>query len=1098
MFPSNPAMMPMGPSGGSPMGPPVAGSSPQSKGLGGMFGGDAVGRRGFKDFLSSTASRGGMMPGGAPGMMPSAPPGGMPMPVAPPMGGAPMMAPPVGGMGPMGPMGPQPMGMGPMGRPPMGAPMQPSPMQPRPMGFADGGAVPMRTEIRGMPHDLSYITADEAEILELLGGTGERGPGGVRAYPPVNEGGSTGTSDRGSFDDEDDYDYGGYDPIGSIEGGQFDSGGIDTSPSYDDPFSSDDNDDDRGRDYGGVSTYDPVGSTVGGQFDSGDDYNFGPVYSGGDGDGGVFSQPSVSAAISAGRDDRADIYDFGGDIYRDTDVGVSAPKAPSSGFAPESGIGLGPSSRPLEVARGVSPSADVDLGVSSPVLGSMAGDDLLDLLGDIDPVFAPGTQVAQNMLTQADADYLSGVTGRPYPSSAIGTPVNADEQRYLDKRDAAAQAAQARAAADPNWGKVLDLPEVDLSASGVRTLPSVDVDSLSTSLTNMPDEAMLPSGGMPSPVREYAYFPSAEKPEPAPERTYGVESQTYPSMMDTIFNIEEPREIGLGSFGSDTGREPLNAALAGDVSRALSPALSPGFYDSVPGPEEALLGRDQALYDASFQSPPPEVPRTDIAAVESLYSRPEDTGVFVARPNVDVTDDYRADRREIYSEPGLGDVELALKVARDHLSEYQTGGLEDYIADLEDSFLETRSDRRDFETIPPSPSVVTAPEVSAPYELPREVVAPGYPSATRPSRFDAPELPAAEDIGGGLVPGRTSAMSLGEFAGAPVRGPAFSSIDTIGYGALPADAEFLGLPPEPVPPAAESPASPEAPSESPFETFLDPMFQPPQYGQSSMPAPYESTATTEDRFSPITVDNNYGASPFDSVVTAPTEAEIEELEAQGMTRAEAIEALTRKETAFGQFAAGIGEFLGNALIPGLGTSGREAIQRATERRIEEMADIYMDGGSLVYNGNGQAVGVVGSDGVYTGFSHGTGFDADGNRLDDDIQDAIRDAAPPVFEDDGEDRDRDCPEGYTFDRFRRQCVPVEEAGDTGEGDGEGDGDGTGGGTVDEPYDYSLVPIEQPEFYTSLYDDVGIDYGPVVPFRSGGPVTPNVDRFMASFG
>jgi len=183
-----------------------------------------------------------------------------------------------------------------------------------------------------MPHDLSYITADEAEILELLGGTGERGPGGVRAYPPVNEGGSTGTSDRGSFDD-DERDYGGYDPVGSIDGGQFDSGGIDTSPSYsgggdnwDDPFSSDDND--RGRDYGGVSTYDPVGSTVGGQFDSGDDYDFGPVYGGGDGDGGVFSQPAVSAAISADvsadRDDRADIYDFGGDIYRDTDVGVSA------------------------------------------------------------------------------------------------------------------------------------------------------------------------------------------------------------------------------------------------------------------------------------------------------------------------------------------------------------------------------------------------------------------------------------------------------------------------------------------------------------------------------------------------------------------------------------------------------------------------------------------------------------------------------------------------------------------------------------------------------------------------------------------------------
>ena len=1016
MFPPNPSMMPMGPSGGSPMGPPVAGSSPQSKGLGGMFGGDAMGRRGFKDFMSSTSSsaaaRGGMMPGGAPSMMPSAPPGGMPMPVSPPMGGSPMMAPPIGGLGGMGPQpfgALQPMGMGPMGQPPMRPPMMQRPMQPRPMGagapvrFAAGGVVPMRTEIRGMPHDLSYITADEAEILELLGGTGERGPGGVRAYPPVNEGGSTGTSDRGSFDD-DERDYGGYDPVGSIDGGQFDSGGIDTSPSYsgggdnwDDPFSSDDND--RGRDYGGVSTYDPVGSTVGGQFDSGDDYDFGPVYGGGDGDGGVFSQPAVSAAVSADRDDRADIYDFGGDIYRDTDVGVSAQRSPSSGFAPESGVGLGPSSRALGVTRGVSPAADVDLGIGSSVTGSLgplAGDDLLDLLGDVDAarVFAPGTQVAQNMLTQSDMDYLSTVTGRPYPSSALGTPISDEEQKYLDKRaDDLAKAAQKKAAADPNWGTALGIPDVDLPSSGVTTLPSVDVDSLAPSLTNTPYTEPLRESYMPPPVPEI-FIPEASESTAAPS----------------------------------------------------------------------------------------SVPRTDIAAVESLYSRPEDTGVFVARPNVDVTDDYRADRREIYTEPGLGDVEYMLSISGD-LPGFQAGPLEDYVTDFEDIFLDTRSDRRDFEAIPPSPSVVTAPEASAPYEIPREVVAPGYPSVTRPSGFDAPELPAAEVVGGGLVPGGTSAMSLGEFAGVTDRSPE----GTIGYGALPADAEFLGVPDDrdiddllglpsgPVPSDAVAPLFTNMPDEDMLP--------------SGIISAAEDT-TTEEPLAPITVDDAYGAYPADSVVTPPAEAEIEKLEAQGMTREEAIAALTRKETALGQFTAGVVELLGNALIPGLGTSGRAAIQRATEKRIGEMADIYMDGGSLVYNGNGQAVGVVGSDGVYTGFSYGTGFDADGNRLDDDIQDAIRDAAPPVFEDGGDDWERDCPEGYTFDRILRQCVPVEDAGDTGD-TGEVDGDGTDGGGGDGSDGYSLAPIQQPDFYTSLYDDVET-------FRSGGPVMSSVDRFMASFG
>ena len=69
------------------------------------------------------------------------------------------------------------------------------------LGFKDGGSVPPReTDIRGMHHELAYITPDEADILEALGGTGEAGPMGIPTYIPDdgNRGTDTDTSDAPS------------------------------------------------------------------------------------------------------------------------------------------------------------------------------------------------------------------------------------------------------------------------------------------------------------------------------------------------------------------------------------------------------------------------------------------------------------------------------------------------------------------------------------------------------------------------------------------------------------------------------------------------------------------------------------------------------------------------------------------------------------------------------------------------------------------------------------------------------------------------------------------------------------------------------------
>ncbi len=85
-----------------------------------------------------------------------------------------------------------------------------------PIKREDGGSVPpRRTVIKGQPHMLSYINAEEAGILKALGGSGEPGPMGIPSYAPGGEkglgGGSSGSSGSGSGSDKSgNDDRGGY------------------------------------------------------------------------------------------------------------------------------------------------------------------------------------------------------------------------------------------------------------------------------------------------------------------------------------------------------------------------------------------------------------------------------------------------------------------------------------------------------------------------------------------------------------------------------------------------------------------------------------------------------------------------------------------------------------------------------------------------------------------------------------------------------------------------------------------------------------------------------------------------------------------------
>jgi predicted nuclease with TOPRIM domain len=72
----------------------------------------------------------------------------------------------------------------------------------RQIAFGGGGSgggtnTPLETTISNQPHALAYITPSEEGLLRSLGGTGQAGPGGVPAFPPV-KGKTRGKSNEGT------------------------------------------------------------------------------------------------------------------------------------------------------------------------------------------------------------------------------------------------------------------------------------------------------------------------------------------------------------------------------------------------------------------------------------------------------------------------------------------------------------------------------------------------------------------------------------------------------------------------------------------------------------------------------------------------------------------------------------------------------------------------------------------------------------------------------------------------------------------------------------------------------------------------------------
>jgi len=151
--------------------------------------------------------------------------------------------------------------------------------------FADGGSVPPReTDIRGMHHELSYITPDEADILMALGGTGEAGPMGIPSYRPGGD--DVGSENAGSGDHS-----GGSDSASGANSGNDGGGGG--------------NDDASDDDMGDVGVMSGPGSS------SAD-------FSGEEGDD--FSDPDQNYGNDDGSFDANDFADFGVDAAKENAI----------------------------------------------------------------------------------------------------------------------------------------------------------------------------------------------------------------------------------------------------------------------------------------------------------------------------------------------------------------------------------------------------------------------------------------------------------------------------------------------------------------------------------------------------------------------------------------------------------------------------------------------------------------------------------------------------------------------------------------------------------------------------------------------------------
>ena len=182
-----------------------------------------------------------------------------------------------------------------------------------------------------------------------------------------------------------------------------------------------------------------------------------------------------------------------------------------------------------------------------------------------------------------------------------------------------------------------------------------------------------------------------------------------------------------------------------------------------------------------------------------------------------------------------------------------------------------------------------------------------------------------------------------------------------------------------------------------------------------------------------------------------------------------------------------GQIILDSLIPGAGlvTGFASIVDPQKRQRIADMLSGYS--GQAVYNSKGELIGAVDKmTGEYVGYpSNEGGFvrGDDGNLVRSNAD--VPKFADPFAGMDDDDNVSGCPAGYEFDANIGQCVPI------------------GSASSDEKPKISLKDVDR-----SDPGEIGI---PIIPgedpvegmkirtpkfFNRGGPVTPNIDRFLGS--
>ena len=333
----------------------------------------------------------------------------------------------------------------------------------------EGGAVPPReTDIRGMHHELSYITPDEADILMALGGSGEPGPMGIPSYRP------------------------GGDDVGSENAGSGDHSGGEGSASGANSGGNDSGNDNGGGEEPGdfsVNTNTPQGSAPDDPFagELGDDFSVGNY---GNDDGSFNASDFVDFGVDAAQERAikdAFVTDTSGNPIgtrsgyvtqgRATDAELAAGYKALGLADPNSDL----ASADVEASYGVPANAIESVSTGVPSTANKSG--ILDFDYDLlNANLEKAAELAKGVPTKASPLATSPFNARNQAAAAASAPIGLQDVQAIDELSFGPP-AQSVSFNDPQFGNISQTTDFDLMGSPISTTTTSNLADFSKTET---------------------------------------------------------------------------------------------------------------------------------------------------------------------------------------------------------------------------------------------------------------------------------------------------------------------------------------------------------------------------------------------------------------------------------------------------------------------------------------------------------------------------------------------------------------------------------------------------------------------------------------